>query len=186
MPLPRNIALIAPAMGSGKSTVASHLWCKYGYDIIAFADPLRMMIDSLLKEFGIPAQDRVYYLRVNKEAPIHEIPGSPTARRLMQLLGTEWGRDLIHGDLWVASWEATQSQRKNVVADDCRRLNEYEAVRRIPGSQVWRITRPGATVTTAHASEGQLDNVPVDAEIVNDGTLQDLFRKVDLLMEAMP
>jgi hypothetical protein len=37
-----------------------------------------------------------------------------------------------------------------------------------------RVTRPGCAVT-AHASESQILDLPVDVEIANTGTLDDLF-----------
>jgi hypothetical protein len=186
MTYPRNITLIAPAMQSGKSTVATCLNVRYGYEIVPFARPMKLMVRTLLEAFGIDRKGAEYLLSTGKEDRIGCIPGMPTARHLLQTIGTEWGRDCIHQGLWLCAWAELASQHEHVVVDDCRFLNEYALLRESPVTQIWRITRPSATITTAHASEGQLDNVPVDAEIVNDGTLQDLFRKVDLLMEAMP
>lgn len=181
MTLPRNIALIAPSMGCGKSTVADYLNARYGYDIVPFAKPMKLMVAELLREvYGMPPREVDWLLTEGKDKmQIHQIPGSPTTRHLLQTLGTEWGRACIHPDFWVRSWQEMTIPIKRVVADDCRFPNEYEAAKERANSQIWRITRPSATITAAHASEGQLDNVPVDAEIVNDGTLQDLFRKVD-------
>ena len=185
MTLPRNIALIAPSMGCGKSTVADYLNARYGYEIVPFAKPMKLMIAELLREvYGMPPREVDWLLTEGKECAIHGIPGSPTPRRLLQTLGTEWARNCIHQDFWLQAWMEMAYRCDRVVADDCRFPNEYDLLRRAHQTQIWRITRPSATITAAHASEGQLDDVPVDAEIVNDGTLQDLFRKVDAFMEA--
>jgi hypothetical protein len=166
-------------MGSGKTTVANYLRDQYGYQVTPFAKPLRSMMTALLESFGIPAKEIAFLLSDGKETPILEIPGTPTARRMMQLLGTEWGRQRVHERIWVASWQALAAQHPLVVADDCRFPNEYAAVKAIPGGQVWRITRQSAVITSVHASEGALDAVAVDAEIANDGTVAELLAKVD-------
>jgi hypothetical protein len=182
--LPPAIALIAPRMGSGKTTVATYLANRYGYQITPFAKPLRLMMTALLTSFGVSAKDITFLLSDGKETPILEIPGTPTPRRLMQLLGTDWGRKLVHDRIWVAAWEALADQHEYVVADDCRFPNEYAAIRSIPGGQVWRITRQSAVITSVHASEGQLDAVAVDQELTNDGTAGELFAKVDAILAA--
>jgi hypothetical protein len=180
--LPPAIALIAPRMGSGKTTVATYLANHYGYQITPFAKPLRMMMTALLESFGIPAKEIAFLLSEGKETPILEIPGTPTPRRLMQLLGTDWGRKLVHDRIWVEAWEIMATKNRYSVADDCRFPNEYKAVKAIPGGQVWRITRQSAVITSAHASEGALDTVAVDQEITNDGTAGELFAKVDAIL----
>jgi hypothetical protein len=184
MTSPTTIALIAPCMGSGKTTVATHLRNQYGYQITPFAKPLRMMMTALLESFNVPADEIQWLLSHGKNTPILEIPGQPTARRLMQLLGTEWGRQQVHERIWVESWLALAARYSHVVTDDCRFLNEYNTVRQIPGAQVWRITCQSAVITSAHASEGALNAVAVDAEIANNGTVAELLAKVDVLMGA--
>jgi hypothetical protein len=169
-------------MGSGKTTVATYLANHYGYQITPFAKPLRLMMTALLTSFGVSDREIKFLLSDGKETPILEIPGTPTPRRLMQLLGTDWGRKLVHDRIWVASWEAMAEQHEHVVADDCRFPNEYKAIRSMPGGQVWRITRQSAVITSVHASEGQLDTVAVDQELTNDGTAGELFAKVDAIL----
>jgi hypothetical protein len=166
-------------MGSGKTTVANYLRDQYGYQITPFAKPLRMMMTALLTSFGVSDKDISFLLSDGKETPVLQIPGTPTPRRMMQLLGTDWGRKCVHDRIWVASWQALAEQYEYVVADDCRFPNEYAAIKAIPGGQVWRITRQSAVITSIHASEGQLDTVAVDQEIANDGTAGELFAKVD-------
>jgi len=165
-----TIALIAPSLGCGKTTVARYLSTQYGYEIVPFARPVKLMITSLLQSFGIGPREIEYLLTKGKEEPIHGIPGSPTMRRLLQTLGNEYGRQA--------------SRQRLVVVDDCRFLNEYEVVKARPSGKVWRITRPDAAVTAAHASEGQLDAVAVDAEIANDGTIAELHAKIDFILQS--
>jgi hypothetical protein len=181
---PPAIALIAPAMGSGKSTVARYLSGHWGYAIVPFAKPMRDMLTAFLRSFNVLPKDIAYFLQNGKEVPILQVPGTPTARKLMQYLGTEWGRNCVHNRVWVAAWDATAKNYEYVVTDDCRFLNEYKTVKSIPGAQVWRITRQAAKVTSAHSSEGELDNVAVDHELTNDGTVADLHAKIDTILQS--
>lgn len=195
------IALISPCPGCGKSTVAKYLTQNKPSTLIPLAAPLKKMLATLLEDFDIGQDDIRRYINGDwKERPIPEIPGNPTARFLMQTLGTEWGRNLVHEDLWVQAWtRKTARYCLAVVVDDVRRLNEYNA---LPGAQVWRITNKKAlkayreslprtfwhrllriTPKHGHASEGELNSVPVNAEIANDGTLDELYAKIDELLK---
>lgn len=195
------IALISPCPGCGKSTVAKYLTQNKPSTLIPLAAPLKKMLATLLEDFDIGQDDIRRYINGDwKERPIPEIPGNPTARFLMQTLGTEWGRNLVHEDLWVQAWtRKTARYCLAVVVDDVRRLNEYNA---LPGAQVWRITSKKAlkayreslprtfwhrllriTPKHGHASEGELNSVPVNAEIANDGTLDELYAKINELLK---
>jgi hypothetical protein len=44
----------------------------------------------------------------------------------MVTLGTEWGRDAVHPDLWVRLWAASGPRTSRVVVEDVRFPNEVE------------------------------------------------------------
>jgi hypothetical protein len=176
----RLIALCSPAMGSGKSTAAEYLVEHHGFIRVAFATPLKRTAEALLQATGMPANeivDRVYGDRKEELLPVFDI----TSRKLQQLLGTEFGRDLIRPSIWVdlamANVARFRSLGHPVVIDDMRFPNEYDAVQ-AAGGDCYRIVRPEATVTRAHASEGQLDGVHMQ-EIWNTASVEDLLRAVD-------
>lgn len=107
-----------------------------------------------------------------------------TSRRIQQTLGTEWGRDQIHPELWVLlardAWNREHAKGRSVVVDDMRFPNELAAVRAAGGTPV-RITRVSASVPQPHASEGQLDECAMTA-IVNSGTIELLLLQADALL----
>jgi hypothetical protein len=180
-PLPPFIGLWSPAPGCGKSTVAHYLGeLQPGYMRVGFADPLRRMVTELLNAAGYPWHAAQRYVTWEKEEPLTRLPGAPTARDLLRKLGTEWGRDLIHPDLWVEVWASKASSRWRVVADDVRFPNE---ARRIieRGGEIWAITRPGYSDDSGHRSEAGLGDIPIARTIVNDGTLSELRRKVGVM-----
>jgi hypothetical protein len=94
---------------------------------------------------------------------------------------------LLHEDVWadVTIERATGllAAGKSVVIDDMRYTNELAAVQRAGGHGL-RIIRPGATVTSSHSSEGELDDVPM-TEMLNVGTLADLYAAVDTALESL-
>ena len=182
--LPPAIALIAPAMGSGKSTVARYLSTRYGYEIAPFARPMKLMIAELLRAYAFSEEEIEYALGRGKEGQLQRFPHGMTARRLLQTLGTDWGRRLISDELWIGAWWHSTRQYACVVVDDCRFLNEYRFIRQYRNSQIWRITRQSAVITSAHASEGELNDVAVDHELTNDSTVADLHAKIDAILQG--
>jgi hypothetical protein len=153
---------------SGKSTVAQILgeWC--GYERIRFADPLKAM----LRAAGL-SDEEVEGSR--KEMPCDLLCGR-SPRHAMQTLGTEWGRNLIHRDLWISLWrrrvDGALARGRCVVVEDLRFENEERLVRALGGT-VWRVDRPGST-PDQHVSEAFMYLIRPDATIRNGGTLDDL------------
>lgn len=172
------IGLYSPCPQSGKSTVAEILGENGFPQCYPFAGPLRNMLREFLLDLGIEYDRVIDYLYVSKEEVIPEVGRS--ARYLLRTLGTEWGRQMVGDDIWVLAWKATvvPACSLGVIVDDVRMPNEYHAVKAQPGSQVWRITRPGHAGDTSHSTDGALSNMQFDREIVNDGSLEDLHRKV--------
>lgn len=178
------IALAGPA-GSGKSEVARHLEQEHGFTRIRFAGPLKAMLRAFLASTGMPPDEVERAIEGDlKQVPLPALGGA-TPRHAMQTLGTEWGRDMIHPDLWASAWMAgTRAALKagalGVVVEDCRFPNEAAAVRAL-GGLIVRLDRPaGALALAAHASEGQ--PIPFDVELANDRTLATLVARVDDLI----
>jgi len=163
------------AAGSGKDSVASFLT---GYRKVAFADPLYECVSAITSISVERLKDRVV-----KEAVIPWIGKSP--RQMLQTLGTEWGRDIVHDELWVRALfkriAGDLGRHANVVITDVRFRNEAAPVLG-HGGEVWRVIRPGlaclAGETATHSSEAGIPDRMVSGVILNDGTLDDLKRKV--------
>lgn len=60
---------------------------------------------------------------------IWDNPEICTPRRIMQRIGTEWGRDTQGEDFWVDMWDAKAHGCNRVVSDDVRFPNEAERIR---------------------------------------------------------
>jgi len=155
---------------SGKSEIAK-LLCERAFTRKPFAGPLKAMLAAV----GL-ANEELNGSR--KELPSLLLCGR-TPRWAMQSIGTNWGRDLIHPDLWVTLWIASVTPMLGfpVVADDVRFPNEVAAIHEL-GGEVWRITRPGCE-SDGHESEAHVNNLDVDTEIYNRDSLAELRKTAD-------
>ena len=164
-------------MNAGKSTVADYLVTQHGFVHLKFAHGLK----SMLRALGL-TEDEIEGVR--KELPCDKLNGR-SPRYAMQTLGTEWGRVCMGQDFWV-NLLVQKVQRyftdEHVVIDDCRFPNEARAVQQDLGGKVWRISRGVGTVASMHASEVDQIGVVADTVVLNNGTIDDLLSKVDLLL----
>ena len=159
--------------GTGKTTLAQHLVQHHGFIRVPFAGPLKAMAAA----FGLTPAEMSGHL---KEEPCEALCGK-TPRQFMQLLGTEFGRDLLGPDLWVNAWRRTvtchleealvDGAPLRIVCDDVRYANEAAAIRGL-GGQVVLLTRQGAGSKSgfSHPSEA-LDFIP-DKSVGNDGAIE--------------
>lgn len=163
---PLRIGLIGK-MRAGKDTAAAALIREFDGSILKFADPLYEM-----------------------QTAIYEILGQPVEgekdRRLLQLLGTEWGREK-DPDIWVKTLiRRAPGFPGNVYVTDVRFPNEAKALHEA-GYTIFRIERPDSERIAAgafsegHASETSINNIPdecITETILNTGTIQEFYDAV--------
>ena len=168
---------LAGKAGSGKDTVRSIMEQYYGFTGKAFADPLRDMARSFLDAGDI---SREYMNSRNlKESIIPEVGFS--YRKLVQTLGTEWGRSL-NPDIWldIVRSNIEKSRADRFVISDVRFPNEFEWIMK-SGGEVWYIDRdvPGVI---EHASESSLKGYTPTLVIDNNNDIESLARHIDVLL----
>lgn len=170
--------------GSGKSTAIEQLKTLEIGPVfnVKFATPLYQI------------QEFVYKV----VAPVYQRPADFVKdRKLLQWLGTDWGRATIGENVWVDIWKdrvtkvRAQDQNVNVVCDDCRFDNEAAVVQAL-GGYVVKIVRSnadthaqGGTGIAGHASEAGLDPAFIDFTIENNGTVEDLKESLRKLVEQI-
>lgn len=174
------IGLYSPSMRSGKSTVAHNLTFFLFGTVISFAEPLyKTVIDVASPFIGSVEETKAWLMddrKDNKPVPTINV----TLRYLLQTLGTKWGRELIHYDLWTLIAEQKAKNTLNsysVVFDDMRFPNEFAMVQRLGGKTI-KIIRPGDARGDTGIGEGLLDKHEFDYVLINDGTLQELRSEV--------
>ena len=123
-----------------------------------------------------------------------------TPRHILQLMGTEAGRNVFHTNLWVDSLEKRMSRDHNYVITDVRFPNEMVMIQQIGGKLVRVVRGPepewyqdavntnleecGRAQTLSkypqiHYSEWAWAGLPVDHVIDNNGSLEDLKSQVE-------
>jgi hypothetical protein len=174
---------IAGKAGTGKDTLADYLVRHLRATKYSFALPLKA---SLNAAFGWKMEN--WNDREWKERVIPWLGKSP--RQCAQLLGTDWGREMIHPSVWV--FLAEQEYLLHVamishgnphgaippfVIPDVRFDNEAEMIRS-HGGVVIRLQRPDTEPIAAHKSEDSLREDLIDITYVNDGSIADMCRSV--------
>ncbi|MER5754333.1 hypothetical protein [Streptomyces sp. NPDC002088] len=175
--LPQFVGLHGHA-GVGKDTVAEIL-AKFGYTRVAFADKLREALYTLNPVILTDTDGRVWTLRdiVDEIGWDDAKRKYEEIRRMLQVLGTEVGREMISQDVWVNAAFKDLDEDKKYVFTDVRFVNEHQAIDSRLGLLI-RVDRPGVGPANDHKSEKALPDQWFDASIVNDGSIEDLHTKV--------
>lgn len=173
------------AAGCGKNTVADILCDRHNFMQLAFADAIYRAVGAVT---GVPVE--TLRDRAVKDSPLPGVGVSP--RRLLQTLGTEWGRKMIANDIWIRKTlrdverlEACVKCETGIVITDVRFDNEASAIK-ARGGTIWKVVRGGgsclSTDAAAHESEGGVTADLIDLAVLNNGTLEELFGAVDRAM----
>lgn len=179
---------------SGKDTLADFLVTDHGYTRMKFASPILEALnamDPLVPDLlpGLDTTKDYGHIPFSAYVSIWGIESAkhnPEVRRLMQVFGTEVGRDMIHPDVWVKilvrKWKQNPPER--TVITDVRFPNELQAVLNVMYGVAARVVRPGLVSTDNHTSENSIDHVEM-FEVVNDGAVEDLrMRATELHLSA--
>lgn len=149
------VYVISGKQGSGKTTLAEMLLKHLGPEarVYKFADilyELHNMIRNYMRALGIE--------RPEKDGP------------LLQLLGTEWGRNTIDENIWpkILYSRVEKDAAKIILIDDCRFPNEFDMTRETYGKnclmvrlecpeEIRKARCPAWRPNTEHPSETGLD-----------------------------
>lgn len=176
------IGLMGPA-GCGKDTAAQILCRHVHAHIYALASPIKKALSTML---GV--QHSLWDDRMWKETPLDYL-GGVSPRRLAQTLGTDWGREQIHSDIWlkIAERRLAMMQYRGalpVIITDVRFLNEARWIKK-KGGYLLQILRPESPSITESSHESEkFVGIAGDSVIVNDSTLEEFEARLikDLLI----
>ena len=168
--------------GNGKTTAADYIKQKYmtesetpvKVERINFKDCL---VDEIKENFPgtLEFLSAVYEMDTNDL--FKEKPGG--MRKLMQDVGLSRRKE--NPMYWVDRWEkkVKESNSDVILVDDCRFMNEYDAVGRHRG-QVYKIVREGVENTDTHAKETEIDFI--SCPVITAKDKEDLFNQLDQII----
>lgn len=171
---------------SGKDASSDHLVETQGFVKLGMSDVLARCLYVLNPLIPLHGQ-HIRYADIVDMVGYVEAKKIPEVRQLLQRLGTDVGRDILGEDIWVSALEKTIKEHRAagtpVALTGVRFSNELEMIRRAGGTTVY-IHRPSEASTDAesiatHKSEKGLRPEDFDHQIINDGSLSELYAQVD-------
>ncbi len=172
---------ISGHMGSGKSTVARRIAERSDFREDSFAHSLRLVMNAIT---SIPIEETYTVEDKNKMIPLLGI----SRGKFLQDIGMLFRQ--YRENIWVESvqlrWMA--NHKDNLLLSDVRFPNEVAFVES-NGGAVLRLERApidnGDTRNKNHPSETSLDDHPFIHIIHNNGTINDLYEKVDAFCDFL-
>jgi hypothetical protein len=163
----------------GKDSVANILVAEEGFTRIALADPIRVALYLLDPVISADSYGRLYRLQdiiddIGWDAAKITIP---EVRRLMQVFGTQVGRDILGKQVWLDLAKKKLVRPGKYVISDVRFLGEVDAIRAWGGSLI-KIIRPGTGPVNDHSSDAGLPDEVFDRVLLNDRSLTELRDRV--------
>jgi hypothetical protein len=194
--------------GSGKSTVANLLQDNYNFKTDSFAKPVKDIAavifnwDRDMLE-GLTEESRKW--REEKDEEWSKILNKYlTPRMILQMIGTEFGRNMLGEDVWIESLKK-RSENKNIVISDVRFINEAENIKKSGGILI-RIKRGEdppylndifninfnnsdelknymlTTYPNVHEANYMIGLLKPDFVVTNDSTIDELNNKLNLIL----
>lgn len=194
-------------IGAGKNTVADYL-ISNGFNSLSFADPLKDCVsiifgwDRKLLE-GDTEESRVWREKIDDKWS--EVLGYPvTPRIVLQRFGTEACQDTLGEKIWVQSLQQRIDWNVNTIITDVRFVSEFRSIM-LWGGEVIRVKRGTEPVWfeelsslrssldrerlmrpfNIHISEWDLVGCDFKYVVENDSSLEDLYRKIDKIIEEL-
>lgn len=187
---------------SGKDTVADHLVDAHGFVKMGMSDVLNEALlklnpwipkETLGPVVGTTVTSLERYQTLHDRVGYVEAKKNSEVRRLLQVLGTEVGREMIDPNVWVdmarRDIEGYLDSGRSVVITAVRFPNEIEMIRALGGTTVWierAVEARGASeAVSGHASEQSVSADDFEYVIENNSTIAELWARGDELLEVL-
>jgi hypothetical protein len=185
---------------SGKDTIANILVNNYGFKQLSFAFMIKEIVSIMFswdrnKLDGLTKEDREWREQVDVNwSKIYDMP-LLTPRYVLQYFATDLFRNHFHQDIWVKIIENQLCQYKNIVISDCRFKNEIDMIVK-NGGKIIQVNRnlpywfykykngeDVEEIKKIHCSEIEWIRCVYNYEICNNGTIEELNEKINLLIK---
>lgn len=169
----------------GKDTIANYMCNKYGFVNKKIAHDLKHVVQFL---FDFTDQQIE-----SDEKDICDDHWNIPPRKALQFIGTDMMQYRLQEILphigrsfWIKSFIKKNLHNNNqpLVISDLRFPHEYEELKKY-NIFVIRVDRPVLNIDIGvdeHLSEKEYTQIPADMTVTNDGTLEDLYKKIDNIL----
>lgn len=202
-------------IGSGKDTIADYLVNVHEFRRESFANTLKDACAAVFGWDRTMLEGRTKQAREWREQVDEwwskRLDRAITPRWILQYWGTEVCRKAFHDDIWIASLEnKLRNSKDSVVISDCRFPNEIKAIRNQGGIVIrvvrgaepewydhavalnagpkhigWALAKTALEQYDIHASETAWVGTKFDAEIDNNGTMDQLYQQINDLLQDL-
>lgn len=157
----------------GKDTSAAYLANRLDKDLAKRLDTSRENILS----FAEPLYDILYHAQ--------DVCGFERVkdRKFLQYIGTDWAR-AKKSNVWIDLLVRRVGilHDRDIIVTDVRFADEFEALKKLGFTMVRLVRTEKSEQVPTHASETSAFDLPWDDIIINDGTLEELYSKLDSLI----
>lgn len=170
---------------TGKDTVGQILVRSHGFKRLAYADAIRKFLLAI--DPFVWSDLQMGGVRLSTVVPNHRTDSKgwegaktmPEVRRLLQLTGSEGGREVLGEDVWVniVTEQIKCMPEQDFVVTDCRFKNECWSISDL-GGKIVRVLKDGVGPPNTHSSEMDILTWPYDDYINNNGDMVFLEREV--------
>lgn len=171
---------------SGKDTIGDYLVKNHGFIRIGFADTLKDICRII---FGF--SDEQLYGDLKEEVDPY---WNHSPREILQKVGTDLFRN--HGpkvlknldkNIWIRSVQRKienlqKEGHKNFVITDVRFDNELEFIKEVNGVSIKVVRDLENNEFSNHESEISIDKFETDHKIINNSTLENLYKNVEAIL----
>jgi len=169
--------------GAGKDAICNYLRETKGFIKVGFSDPIYELLWEMNPAIEVCSD---YFIRYRKAKSAFGQDGAkrhyPEIRRWLQIIGTEYGRNVFGQYCWIRALDARIKDSPLVAIRDVRFENEIDYIRARGGFIVHVESNRAPERDTSHDSEKLVFADHADYTVQNNGTLAELYRQLDLVL----
>lgn len=184
---------------SGKDTFGQYLVEKYGFTRVSFAEPVYESYWRLNPWIPLSYSEILQYEIFGAECTLLRLQDVvsrigwenakkiPEVRQGLQRIGTDCGREIHDEDCWINIGKRKFEGLEKVVVSDIRFMNEADAILEsgFEKAYIVKVNRSGVGPINDHKSDAGLPQDYIDLELDNSGTIEDLHKNIDKLIEQL-
>lgn len=185
--LPKVIAVLG-RIGAGKDVICDYLVARYHGTKRGFSDPLYQILDTInpaipVGESLVTQKFKYYKDLVAEYGQDRAKRMFPEIRRLLQVLGTECGREIHGSQCWTNVMARASVYDYLTCIRDCRFPSEVDWVRS-QDSLLIHVHSIREQAPSAHISDFAIDaKSQADYSIENNSTMEALYDKVEGVLD---